>query len=69
MLVNGWMINGALHSSYAYTMGLSVSAQGKDCTTRNRVTPPQKHNKINNLSHKHEVWRQVATGRLLWLVT
>ena len=40
MLVNGWMIYGALHSSYAYTMGLSVSAQGKDCTTRNRVTPP-----------------------------
>ena len=52
MLVNGWMINGALHSSYAYTMGLSVSAQGRDCTTRNRVTPPQKYNKINILSNK-----------------
>ena len=27
MLVNGWMINGALHSSYAYTMGFVVSAR------------------------------------------
>ena len=78
MLVNGQRIRGAIVSSYVYTMGFVVSAQRviKEafCTALQKLIlgslpPPHLFNKINKLSHKHNVWRQVATGRLLWLVT
>ena len=77
MLVNGQIMRGAIVSSYAYTMGFVVSARRviKEtfCTALQKLilgsTPPNLFNKINKLSHKYKVWRQVVTGRLLWLVT
>ena len=50
MLVYGQTFMGACCSSYDYTMGFGVSAQGDVCTALQSVTPPPMEYLIKSIS-------------------